>query len=188
MFILPRIPANLSSKSDPVSYFDLELAVVMDAVRSPASRTLHGNVPSRLLCGQVTDPSLALRDFDGLEGHVRSVHSRTTDESGIASRRRGPVAPYSVLPDEIMEMSVLWSPEMGRCSQCGIVQAHVRRYTMGGCATVFCHSCWNEFIHECNVAPGPWQMNVSASWRQNVSLCLEFEDERGTAQRAACWN
>lgn len=88
-----------------------------------------------------------------------------------------------------MEASVLWSPERGKCSQCGVFHTHVRCYTMDGVATKFCQSCWSDFLaDECNVAPGTWQADVIGSWRQAVTLCLEFEEERGTAQGPARWN
>lgn len=87
-----------------------------------------------------------------------------------------------------MEPTVLWSPENGTCSQCGVFHAYVRCYAVGKAMTKFCQSCWSEFLTECNVAPGNWQADVRSAWKQAVHLCLEFEEELGTAQGNTRWN
>lgn len=83
----------------------------------------------------------------------------------------------------------LWSPERGRCSQCGLDHDHVRRFTSGDSQTVFCRVCWDGFIRECNVASGPWESDVADTWHMDVDLSLEFDgDQNGASQRPGVWN
>lgn len=87
-----------------------------------------------------------------------------------------------------METHVLWSPERGSCSQCGVVHEHVRRFTAQGSQTMFCVQCWNGFVDdECNVAQGKWRRDVVGSWNDDVALCLEYDGD-GTTPGTACWN
>ncbi len=83
---------------------------------------------------------------------------------------------------------VLWSPEKAACSQCGDVHPHVRRFTANGSQTMFCQSCWDGFVDECNVSSGTWKAEVRKDWQSDVNLRLEFEEADGAAQAAGLWN
>lgn len=83
---------------------------------------------------------------------------------------------------------ILWSPEEGQCTQCGLDHIYVRRCTAGNAHTKFCKACWDDFIQECNVSCGAWIGYVSRNWTSEVNLHLEFEGDDGTAQRARVWN
>jgi hypothetical protein len=83
---------------------------------------------------------------------------------------------------------ILWSPEEGVCSQCGVPHTHVRRCTSGNSQTKFCKGCWRDFVNECNVAPGQWKDDVAKDWCSNVDLRLVFEGDDGTTQVARFLN
>ena len=89
---------------------------------------------------------------------------------------------------EMGKTHILWSPESGRCGQCGLVHAHVRRFTSDGAQTMFCQGCWDGFMDECNVASGTWKTDVSRSWVADVDLSLEFEEQDGASQSAGRWD
>ena len=77
-------------------------------------------------------------------------------------------------------MQILWRPESGRCSQCSCECSNVRMFTSHGQKTLFCRDCWNDFMLECNIPSGPWKLEISKNWDQNIDLILVVE--YGTTQ------
>lgn len=73
---------------------------------------------------------------------------------------------------------ILWSPELGECSQCGCAHNVVRRFTSGGHQTFFCEGCWSEFVEECNVPNGVWQSQVATEWYDSVSLEIDSDTDK----------
>ncbi len=87
-----------------------------------------------------------------------------------------------------MVTRILWSPEHGKCNKCGVLCAHIRRYSSGNEQTKLCRGCWRDFLNECNVEPGPWKDDVMGDWCKDVDLRLVFEEEDGTPQEVKRWN
>ena len=84
---------------------------------------------------------------------------------------------------------ILWAPEAGTCTQCGISHAFIRRCTCENLQTKLCKICWSEFfLDECKIAPGPWKDDVAHDWCFDIELRLVFEGEDGTSQDSRLLN
>lgn len=82
-------------------------------------------------------------------------------------------------------MQILWRPENGTCSQCGCEHSNIRMFTSHGQKTRLCKECWDEFVLECKIPSGFWEIEINQNWNYDIDLILISEN--GTTQTAVGW-